>query len=77
MRTGSKVKPVDFLRGLVETEAKDSSGKTVALYGTFSRQELSKEQAEHLASDLGEAKPTGHTPFEYHIVATSVSIPKT
>ena len=55
----------------------DSGGKTVTLAGTFSRRSLSKEQAAHLAEDLGEAPPKTPPAFEYTIVATSVSIPKT
>ncbi|MGD8346925.1 MAG: DUF4920 domain-containing protein [Lysobacterales bacterium] len=55
----------------------DSGGKTVTLAGTFSRKSLSKEQAAHLAEDLGEAPPKTPPAFEHTIVATSVSIPKT
>jgi hypothetical protein len=54
----------------------DSGGKTVTLAGTFSRKPLSPEQARHLAEDLGEAPPENPPAFEYAIVATSVSIPK-
>ena len=53
----------------------DAGGKFVTLAGTFSRQTMTEEQAEHMASDLGE--PVANTqPFEYAIVAISVSIPK-
>ena len=54
----------------------DSGGKTVTLAGTFSRKPLSKEQAAHLAEDMGEAPPENPPAFEYAIVATAVSIPK-
>ena len=53
----------------------DSGGKTVRLAGTFSRQTLTDEQAEHLASDLGEPA-TDIDPLQYAIVATSVRIPR-
>lgn len=53
----------------------DAGGKTVKLTGTFNRQAVSQEQADHYAADLGqETKPTPG--FEYSIVATSVTIPK-
>jgi len=55
----------------------DSGGKTVTLAGNFSRKPLSPEQAAHLAEDMGEAPPENPPEFEYAIVATSVSIPKT
>ena len=54
----------------------DSGGKTVTLAGTFSRKPLSKEQAAHLAEDMGEAPQENPPAFEYAIVATAVSIPK-
>ena len=54
----------------------DSGGKTVRLAGTFSREPLSAEQAEHYAEDLGEDAPVQPPEFQYAIVATGVSIPK-
>lgn len=54
----------------------DSGGKTVMLAGTFSRKPLSREQAEHYAADAGEAMPESPPEFEYAILATGVSIPK-
>ena len=54
----------------------DSGGKTVRLAGTFSREPLSKEQADHYAEDLGEEAPASVPEFQYAIVATGVSIPK-
>lgn len=55
----------------------DSGGKTVTLAGTFARKRLSPEQAAHIAEDMGEAPPGNPPAFEYAIVATAVSIPKT
>jgi hypothetical protein len=53
----------------------DAGGKRVTLAGTFSRQTLTDNQAEHMASDLGE--PVSVTdPLQYAIVASSVRIPK-
>jgi hypothetical protein len=55
----------------------DSGGKQATLVGTFSRQELSPEQAAHYNKDLGEeATGSDVPPFEYSIVATSVLIPR-
>ena len=55
----------------------DSGGKQVTLVGTFSRQELSPEQAAHYNKDLGEQTVEKDlSPFEYSIVATSVLIPR-
>jgi hypothetical protein len=53
----------------------DSGGKTVTLVGVFSRQPVSKEQAEHYAADLGEAEAPGTSGFEYSIVASAVRLP--
>ncbi|MEE4293301.1 MAG: DUF4920 domain-containing protein [Xanthomonadales bacterium] len=55
----------------------DSGGKTVTLAGTFVRKPLSPEQAAHVARDLGEEPPANPPAFEYAIVATGVSIPRT
>jgi hypothetical protein len=53
----------------------DAGGKRVTLAGTFSRQTLTENQSEHMASDLG--GPVSNTdPLEYVIVASSVRIPK-
>jgi len=54
----------------------DSGGKTVLLAGTFSRKPLSREEADHVAEDLGEQAPETVPEFQYAIVATGVSIPK-
>ena len=54
----------------------DSGGKDVVLLGTFSRESVSKEQAEHFAEDLGETTAPGPEQFQYSIVASSVKIPR-
>jgi hypothetical protein len=53
----------------------DSGGKTVTLVGVFSRQPISKEQAEHFAADLGETEAPATSDFEYSIVASAVRLP--
>ena len=53
----------------------DSAGRKATLIGTFSRRQLSAEQAAHYASDLGEVAPDRTGPsYEYRIVATSVKL---
>ncbi|NNJ80465.1 MAG: DUF4920 domain-containing protein [Xanthomonadales bacterium] len=54
----------------------DSGGKTVTLAGNYSSKPLSREEAAHLAEDLGESEGTIAPGQEHAIVATSVSIPK-
>lgn len=55
----------------------DSAGKTVTLAGTIEHVEVSPEQAEHFAEDLGEKRGVGQMAgFEYQIMATSVRIPR-
>ncbi len=54
----------------------DAGGKTVLLAGTFSRKPLSREEADHFAEDLGEEASETVPEFQYAIVATGVSIPK-
>lgn len=54
----------------------DAGGKQVMLAGTFSRKPVSAEQAAHYAEDLGEPVEQAAAGWEYAIVATSVSIPK-
>ena len=54
----------------------DSGGKEVVLLGTFSRQSVSKEQAEHYATDLGETTTSSPERFQYSIVASAVKIPR-
>ena len=55
----------------------DISGKNVTLSGRLVRRELTEEQAEHFAKDLGDGKPV---PVEAgtvnEIVATAVSVPR-
>ena len=53
----------------------DSGGKVVTLAGTFGRETLTKEKAEHLAADLGEPVADSDA-LQYTIVASSVRIPK-
>jgi hypothetical protein len=55
----------------------DSAGKTVKLAGTVERVELTPEQAEHFAEDLGEdPEAVPMAGFEYQVLATAVRIPK-
>ena len=54
----------------------DISGKRVTLSGRLVRKELTQEQAEHLARDLGEQDaPAIKTGAVNEIVATAVSVP--
>lgn len=53
----------------------DSGGKEVTLAGVFERRTLSAEQAAHLAADLGDPDAE-FAPFEYHIVASAIRIPR-
>ncbi len=55
----------------------DSGGKDVVLLGFFTRESVSKEEAEHYAEDLGETSAPGPESFQYSIVATAVKIPRT
>lgn len=54
----------------------DSGGKNVVLLGTFSREEVSKKEAEHFAEDLGETAASNPERFQYSIVASAVQIPR-
>ena len=54
----------------------DSGGKDVVLLGTFSRKSVSKEEAEHYATDLGETGASNPERFQYSIVASAVKIPR-
>lgn len=55
----------------------DSAGQSATLIGTFTRQQLSAQQAAHFAADLGEKAPqAAESTFEYAIVATSVQLSK-
>jgi hypothetical protein len=54
----------------------DSGGKDVVLLGTFSRKNVSKEEAEHYAADLGEKASSSPERFQYSIVASAVKIPR-
>ena len=52
----------------------DSGGKQATLYGVFSRQPISKAEAEHYAEDLGESDTPNAEDFSYSIVATGIKI---
>lgn len=55
----------------------DSAGKEVVLAGKFSRSVISEAQAKHYAGDTGQkTENINGDQFEYSIVATSVTIPK-
>ena len=54
----------------------DSGGKDVVLLGTFSRKSVSKEEADHYATDLGETATSNPERFQYSIVASAVKIPR-
>jgi len=54
----------------------DSGGKDVVLLGTFSRKSVSREEAEHYATDLGETATSSPERFEYSIVASAIKIPR-
>ena len=54
----------------------DSGGKDVVLLGTFSRKNVSKEEADHYAKDLGETADSSPESFQYSIVASAVKIPR-
>jgi hypothetical protein len=54
----------------------DSGGKDVVLLGKFSREDVSKEEADHYASDLGETATANPDRFRYSIVASAVKIPR-
>jgi len=54
----------------------DSGGKDVVLLGTFSRKNVSKEEADHYAADLGETATSIPERFQYSIVASAVRIPR-
>ena len=52
----------------------DSGGKQAALYGVFSRQPVTKAEAEHYAEDLGESGTPNAEDFSYSIVASGIKI---
>jgi hypothetical protein len=54
----------------------DISGKTVTLVGRVVAKELTSEQAEHFAADLGESAVPLKAGKTYEIVATSVRVPR-
>lgn len=54
----------------------DISGKYVTLVGRVVARELTSEQAEHFAADLGESAAPLEAGKTYEIVATSVRVPR-
>lgn len=54
----------------------DSGGKDVVLLGVYSRESVTKEEAEHYAKDLGEVASSSPERFQYSIVASAVKIPR-
>jgi len=54
----------------------DAGGKEVVLLGTFSRKNVTREEAEHYAKDLGETAVSSPESFQYSIVASAVKIPR-
>ena len=55
----------------------DISGKHVDFVGEVVAKEMTTEEAEHYAEDLGEATPPLQPGVSYEIVATSVRVPST
>jgi hypothetical protein len=53
----------------------DAGGKEVLLLGVFSRANLTEEETEHFAGDLGESATANPEQFQYSIVASAVQIP--
>jgi hypothetical protein len=54
----------------------DISGKTVTLVGRVVVKEMTSEQAEHFAADLGESAVPVKAGKNYELVATSVRVPR-
>lgn len=54
----------------------DISGKQVTLIGEVVAREITREQAEHFSSDLGESGTKLQAGMTYEIVATSVRVPR-
>ena len=55
----------------------DISGKHVAFVGEVVAKEMTTEEAEHYAEDLGKSTPLLRPGVRYEIVATSVRVPST
>ena len=55
----------------------DISGKTVTLVGEVVAREVTTDEAEHYAEDLGAETPLVEAGEVYEIVATSVRVPRT
>lgn len=54
----------------------DSGGKNVVLLGVFSRSSVSKKEAQHYDADLNETGASNPERYQYSIVASAVSIPR-
>ena len=54
----------------------DSGGKDVVLLGIYSRESVSKQEAQHYDTDLGETASSRPERFQYSIVASAVKIPR-
>lgn len=54
----------------------DVSGKRVTLVGEVIEKEMSREEAEHFAEDMGEASAAVTPGKTYEIVATAVRVPR-
>ena len=54
----------------------DSGGKDVVLLGIWSRRSVSKKEAQHYDTDLGETDSSNPERFQYSIVASAVKIPR-
>jgi hypothetical protein len=54
----------------------DSGGKDVLLLGIFSRVNVSVEEAEHYATDLGGTTDSSPEDFQYSITASAIQIPR-
>ena len=54
----------------------DVSGKTLMFVGEVTEKEMTKEEAEHLAEDMGEASAAVAPGKTYEIVASAVRVPR-
>ena len=54
----------------------DVSGKTLMFVGEVTEKEMTKEEAEHLAKDMGEASAAVAPGKTYEIVASAVRVPR-
>ena len=63
---------MSLLRTQSGTDDLPTCGKQATLFGVFSRQPVSKAEAEHYADDLGENGKLNAEDFSYSIEATGV-----